>query len=190
MSGGALIPMLTLGIPGDPVTAVMLGALTIHGLEPGPLMISSFPEAYYGLLGSFAVSVLFLIILTLIGIPFFLKAIRVKTKYLMPIIFVLCIIGSFALRNSMLDVWIMIIFGVIAFYMNRNGYPILPMILALILGKILEEQFRMSLIISLGDPFIFFKKPISLTLLIILGCFLSYIFVKFIKNIVTQKNVQ
>ena len=71
MSGGALIPMLTLGIPGDPVTAVMLGALTIHGLEPGPLMISSFPEAYYGLLGSFAVSVLFLIILTLIGIPFF-----------------------------------------------------------------------------------------------------------------------
>ena len=91
MSGGALIPMLTLGIPGDPVTAVMLGALTIHGLEPGPLMISSFPEAYYGLLGSFAVSVLFLIILTLIGIPFFLKAIRVKTKYLMPIIFVLCI---------------------------------------------------------------------------------------------------
>ena len=190
MSGGALIPMLTLGIPGDPVTAVMLGALTIHGLEPGPLMISSFPEAYYGLLGSFAVSVLFLIILTLIGIPFFLKAIRVKTKYLMPIIFVLCIIGSFALRNSMLDVWIMIIFGVIAFYMNRNGYPILPMILALILGKILEEQFRMSLIISLGDPFIFFKKPISLTLLIILGCFLSYIFVKFIKNIITQnKNV-
>ena len=190
MSGGALIPMLTLGIPGDPVTAVMLGALTIHGLEPGPLMISSFPEAYYGLLGSFAVSVLFLIILTLIGIPFFLKAIRVKTKYLMPIIFVLCIIGSFALRNSMLDVWIMIIFGVIAFYMNRNGYPILPMILALILGKILEEQFRMSLIISLGDPFIFFKKPISLTLLIILGCFLSYIFVKFIRNIITQrKNV-
>ena len=64
--------------------------------------------------------------------------------------------GFFALRNSMLDVWIMIIFGVIAFYMNRNGYPILPMILALILGKILEEQFRMSLIISLGDPFIFF----------------------------------
>ena len=107
----------------------------------------------------------------------------------MPIIFVLCIIGSFALRNSMLDVWIMIIFGVIAFYMNRNGYPILPMILALILGKILEEQFRMSLIISLGDPFIFFKKPISLTLLIILGCFLSYIFVKFIKNIITQRKM-
>ena len=80
MSGGALIPMLTLGIPGDPVTAVMLGALTIHGLEPGPLMISSFPEAYYGLLGSFAVSVFFLVILTLIGIPFFLKAIRVKSS--------------------------------------------------------------------------------------------------------------
>ena len=143
-------------------------------------MISSFPEAYYGLLGSFAVSV-FLVILTLIGIPFFLKAIRVKTKYLMPIIFVLCIIGSFALRNSMLDVWIMIILGVIAFYMNRNGYPILPMILALILGKILEEQFRMSLIISLGDPFIFLKANKS-HFIVILGCFLSYIFVKFIKK--------
>jgi putative tricarboxylic transport membrane protein len=158
MSGGALIPMLTLGIPGDPVTAVMLGALTIHGLEPGPLMISTFPEAYYGLLGSFAISIFFLIIFSFFGIPIFLKAIKVKTKYLMPVIFALCIIGSFALRNSMFDVWTMLIFGVVAFYMNKHNYPILPMILALILGKILEEQFRMSLIISLGDPFINFGK--------------------------------
>ena len=189
MSGGALIPMLTLGIPGDPVTAVMLGALTIHGLEPGPMMLVSFPEAYYGLLGSFAISIFFLAILSFFGIPIFLKALRIKTKYLMPVIFALCIIGSFALRNSMLDVWIMIIFGVIAFYMNRHNYPILPMILALILGKILEEQFRMSLIISLGDPFIFFKKPISLTLLLILGSFLTVIFVKFIKNNLNRKRI-
>tara|TARA_B110000483_G_C18117527_1_gene512222 strand:+ start:179 stop:430 length:252 start_codon:yes stop_codon:yes gene_type:complete len=83
----------------------------------------------------------------------------------------------------------MIIFGVIAFYMNRHSYPILPMILALILGKILEEQFRMSLIISLGDPFIFFKKPISLTLLLILGSFLTVIFVKFIKNNLNRKKI-
>jgi putative tricarboxylic transport membrane protein len=89
----------------------------------------------------------------------------------------------------MLDVWIMLIFGVIAFYMNRHNYPILPMILALILGKILEEQFRMSLIISLGDPFIFFKKPISLTLLLILGSFLTVIFVKFIKNNLNRKKI-
>ena len=189
MSGGALIPMLTLGIPGDPVTAVMLGALTIHGLEPGPMMLLSYPEAYYGLLGSFAISIFFLAILSFFGIPIFLKALRIKTKYLMPVIFILCIIGSFALRNSMLDVWIMIIFGVIAFYMNRHNYPILPMILALILGKILEEQFRMSLIISLGDPFIFFKKPISLTLLLILGSFLTVIFVKFIKNNLNRKKI-
>ena len=189
MSGGALIPMLTLGIPGDPVTAVMLGALTIHGLEPGPMMLLSFPEAYYGLLGSFAISILFLAILSFFGIPIFLKALRIKTNYIMPVIFVLCIIGSFALRNAMLDVWIMLIFGVIAFYMNRHNYPILPMILALILGKILEEQFRMSLIISLGDPFIFFKKPISLTLLLILGSFLTVIFVKFIKNNLNRKKI-
>lgn len=189
MSGGALIPMLTLGIPGDPVTAVMLGALTIHGLEPGPMMLLSFPEAYYGLLGSFAISILFLAILSFFGIPIFLKALRIKTNYIMPVIFVLCIIGSFALRNAMLDVWIMLIFGVIAFYMNRHDYPILPMILALILGKILEEQFRMSLIISLGDPFIFFKKPISLTLLLILGSFLTVIFVKFIKNNLNRKKI-
>ena len=189
MSGGALIPMLTLGIPGDPVTAVMLGALTIHGLEPGPMMLLSFPEAYYGLLGSFAISILFLAILSFFGIPIFLKALRIKTNYIMPVIFVLCIIGSFALRNAMLDVWIMLIFGVIAFYLNRHNYPILPMILALILGKILEEQFRMSLIISLGDPFIFFKKPISLTLLLILGSFLTVIFVKFIKNNLNRKKI-
>ena len=103
MSGGALIPMLTLGIPGDPVTAVMLGALTIHGLEPGPMMLLSFPEAYYGLLGSFAISILFLAILSFFGIPIFLKALRIKTNYIMPVIFVLCIIGSFALRNAMLE---------------------------------------------------------------------------------------
>jgi putative tricarboxylic transport membrane protein len=189
MSGGALIPMLTLGIPGDPVTAVMLGALTIHGLEPGPLMISTFPEAYYGLLGSFAISIFFLIILSFVGVPFFLKAVKVKSKYLMPVIFVLCIVGSFALRNSMFDVWTMLIFGIVAFYMNKHNYPILPMVLALILGKILEEQFRMSLIISLGDPFIFFKKPISLILLLFLGSFLTVIFVKFIKNNLSRKKI-
>lgn len=189
MSGGALIPMLTLGIPGDPVTAVMLGALLIHGLTPGPLMILTVPEAYYGLLGSFTISIFFLIIIALVGIPFFLKAMKVKSIYLMPVIFVLCIVGSFALKNSMFDVWIMLIFGVIGYYMNKHNYPILPMILALILGKILEEQFRMSLIISLGDPFIFFKKPISLILLLFLGSFLTVISVKFLKNSLGRKKI-
>ena len=123
------------------------------------------------------------------GVPFFLKAVKVKSKYLMPVIFVLCIVGSFALRNSMFDVWTMLIFGIVAFYMNKHNYPILPMVLALILGKILEEQFRMSLIISLGDPFIFFKKPISLILLLFLGSFLTVIFVKFIKNNLSRKKI-
>ncbi|MDP7195291.1 MAG: tripartite tricarboxylate transporter permease [SAR202 cluster bacterium] len=182
MTGGALIPMLTLGIPGDPVTAVMLGALMIHGIEPGPLMISTFANEYYGLLGSYGISLIFLLLTTLLGIPIFLKVIKFPIKYLMPTILILCIIGSFALRNSILDIWIMLIFGVFAFYLKRYKFPILPIILAIILGGILEEQFRMSLIISLGDPLIFFKKPISLFLICILILFLIYNFFKYYKN--------
>jgi putative tricarboxylic transport membrane protein len=92
----------------------------------------------------------------------------------MPAIVLLCIVGSYALNNSVLDVWIMLFFGVLAFVMGRLNYPVLPMLLALILGKILEEQFRMSLIIGLGDPFIFFKKPISLTLIIVLVLYIGF----------------
>lgn len=174
LTGGALIPMLILGIPGDPVTAVMLGALIIQGLTPGPLLFQESPEVVYGLFGSYGVALVVLFFVAIFGIPLFVKAIRIPVRILMPTIVLLCIIGSYALKNSVLDVWIMLFFGVLAFFMQKWKYPILPMLLALILGKILEEQFRMSLIIGLGDAFIFLKKPISLTFIVVTVVYLSW----------------
>jgi putative tricarboxylic transport membrane protein len=174
LTGGALIPMLILGIPGDPVTAVMLGALIIQGLSPGPLLFQNSPEIVYGLFGSYGVALIVLSIVAVFGIPFFVRAVRIPVRILMSAIVLLCVIGSFALKNSVLDVWIMLFFGALAFYMQKWKYPILPMLLALILGKILEEQFRMSLIIGLGDPLIFMKKPISLTFMVLTVVYLVW----------------
>ncbi len=173
MMGGALIPMLILGIPGDPVTAVMLGALTIVGVNPGPLMLSQHPDVVYGLFGSFAIALGFLLILAIVGIPLFVKAVRIPVRILMPTIVLLCLIGSFALRNTMLDVFAMTAAGVLAYFMKRWGYPILPMLLALILGPLLETQFRMSLIISFGDPMVFITSPISAVLLLLALVFVA-----------------
>ena len=176
LTGGALIPMLILGIPGDPVTAVMLGALIIQGLTPGPLLFQSSPEVVYGLFGSYGIALLVLFVVALVGIPLFVRAVRIPVRILMPAIVLLCVIGSYALKNSILDVWVMLFFGVLAYYMQKWKYPILPMLLALILGAILEEQFRMSLIIGLGDPLIFFKKPISLIFIVLIVAYLSWTF--------------
>ena len=174
LSGGALIPTLTLGIPGDGITAVLLGALMIHGLTPGPLLIVSNPEIYYGILGVFLIGIIFLAIQSVIFAPLFMQTIKIPNKYLMTLIFIFSVLGTFAVRNSITDIWIMLIFGLLGFFMIRNNFPVLPMLLALILGEMFEQQFRMSLIISLGDPLIFFKKPISLTILMCLFLFFAY----------------
>ncbi len=174
LTGGTLIPMLILGIPGDPITAVMLGALIIQGLTPGVTLFQDSPEIVYGLFGSYGVALIMLLVIGMLGTPIFVKAIRIPTRIMMPAIILLCIVGSYALQNSILDIWIMLFFGVLSYFMQRLGYPLLPMLLALILGKILEEQFRMSLIIALGNPFIFFQKPISLTFIVLLVAYVSW----------------
>ena len=174
LTGGALIPMLILGIPGDPVTAVMLGALLIQGLTPGFTLFRDSSEIVYGLFASFGISLALLTIISLLGIPLFVKVIRIPARVLMPTIVLFCIIGSYALQNSVLDVWVMLSAGVLAYYMQRWNYPILPLLLALILGKIFETQFRMSLIIALGDPLIFLKKPISLAFVVLFVSFLIW----------------
>ena len=174
VSGGALIPMLILGIPGDPVTAVMLGALIIQGLTPGVSLFQDSPEIVFGLFGSYGVALILLLVIGMLGTPIFVKAIRIPTRIMMPVIILMCIVGSYALQNSVLDIWIMLFFGVLTYFMQRLGYPILPMLLALILGKILEEQFRMSLIIALGNPFIFFQKPISLAFILLLVAYVGW----------------
>ncbi len=174
MTGGALIPMLVLGIPGDPITAVMLGALIIHGLTPGVTLFTQTPEIVYGLFASFGVSLILLSIVGAFGIPIFVKTVAIPMRFLMAVIVLLSVVGAYTIDNSLLDVWIMLASGIFAYYFRRWGYPLLPMLLALILGKILEEQFRMSLIIALGNPLIFLMKPLSLLFVCVFVAFLSW----------------
>lgn len=166
-TGGAMIPMLTLGIPGDAVTAVLLGALTIHGLQPGPLLFRDHLDVIYPIFAGMILAQFILLIVGLSGARFFARMINVDRRILTPIIFFLCVVGSYAMRFSFFDVGLSMIIGVIAYFMEYYGYPVSPILLALILGPMAEQNLRRSLIISHGDPLIFFKRPISAVLIII-----------------------
>jgi len=167
VAGGAMIPMLTLGIPGDPITAILLGALMIQGLTPGPLLFENNGQFVYSIFWAFMVANVMTLILTFTTIKLWVRIHQVPSMILLPIITILCIIGSYALRNTFFDTGIMLFFGILGYFMNKYSFPIVPMLLAIILGPALEEHLRMSLIISQGDYSIFFTKPITLTFIII-----------------------
>jgi putative tricarboxylic transport membrane protein len=167
MCGGALIPMLTLGIPGDPVTAVMLGALMIQGLNPGPLLFTENIDLVYTFFGSYFVAIPLTLLFTVLAIPIFIRVIRIPSKILMPIILLLSIVGAFALQRNIVDIWIMFVFGCLAFIMNKYKFPTLPLLLGIILGGPLERNFRMSLLLSEGSFLTFIQRPISLILILL-----------------------
>ncbi len=166
-TGGAMIPMLTLGIPGDAVTAVLLGALTIHGLQPGPLLFRDHLDVIYPIFAGMILAQFILLAVGLSGARIFARMINVDRKILTPIIFFLCVVGSYAMRFSFFDVGLSLIIGVIAYFMEYYGYTASPILLALILGPMAEQNLRRSLIISHGDPLIFFTRPICAAFLII-----------------------
>ncbi|MFC1866788.1 tripartite tricarboxylate transporter permease [Thermodesulfobacteriota bacterium] len=167
VTGGALIPMLTLGIPGDPPTAVMLGALMIYGLEPGPLLFIMNPEFIQGILGSLFISIVFLVFIGLLTARLYIKVLLVPKQVLWPVIGVLCVLGSYALRNSLFDAMVMLFFGLIGYALKRNGYPILPIIISVVLGPTLEVNLRRSLLLSDGNPMIFLGNPICMTFILL-----------------------
>jgi putative tricarboxylic transport membrane protein len=167
VAGGALIPMLTLGIPGDPITAILLGALLIHGLIPGPLLFQQSPQFVYSVFWAYLMANLFNLCLTFSTIKIWVKVLKVPERILLPIILILCVVGTFALRNTFFDTGIMFCFGLLGYFMKKFGFPIVPMLLAIILGPNLEEHLRMSLIISQGDFTIFLTHPISLAFIMI-----------------------
>jgi putative tricarboxylic transport membrane protein len=162
VTGGALIPMMTLGIPGDPVTAILIGALLIHGLAPGPLLFIENGEFAYGIIFSFFWANIFNIIIALIGLRFLVKVLVVPKTLLMPSIAILCVIGSYALRNNFFDVYVMFGFGLLGLAMRWLDMPVVPLLLAMVLGRQLEEHLRVSLISSQNDVTVFFTSPFSL----------------------------
>ena len=167
VAGGALIPVLTLGIPGDPITAILLGALMIQGLVPGPLLFAEHGQFVYSVFWAFLVANCMNLVVILLSIKLWVRLLKMPRNVLLPIITLLCIIGSYALRNTFFDTGIMMFFGILGYFMKKYDFPVVPMLLAIILGPAMEEHLRMSLIISSGDPTIFLRHPVSLFFLMI-----------------------
>jgi len=174
VTGGAMIPMMTLGIPGDPSTAVMLGALMIHGFRPGPLFFAESHDLAYGIIGGMLFSNIFMFIIALISIRFFVRALGYERSVLFPLILVMAIIGSYANTNSLFSIWVAFGFGVLGYFVEKYRFSIPGIILALILGPIIEENMRLSLVLSRGSYLIFLKSWPS-TIGIILSIFIIFI---------------
>ncbi len=160
-STGSMLPMLTLGIPGSPTTAILLGGMVIWGLEPGPLMFVENPKFVWGLIASLYVANLFSLLLNVSLIPAFIWVLKLPFTILAPMIFILCVIGGYAPTQDMHDVWLMFIFGVVGYLMRKLDYPMAPAVLAIVLGPLAEPAMRQSLIISDGSLMIFFGRPIA-----------------------------
>ena len=160
-STGAMLPMLTLGIPGSPTTAILLGGMVIWGLTPGPRLFTDQTEFVWGLIGSFYVSNFFALIINLAFIPLFIWMLRTPFTILAPMIFVLSVVGGYAATQDMHDVWLMLAFGFGAYFLRKLDYPVAPAVLAIVLGPIAEPTLRQSLLLSSGDAGIFFYRPIA-----------------------------
>ncbi len=165
--GGGMVPLLTLGIPPSAPLAILLGALMIHGLRPGPLLFEQNPHFVWGLIASMYLGNLMLLFLNLPLVGFWASLIKIPYPVLAPLVLALCVVGAYGVRNNMLDVWIALIFGVIGFFMRKLDFPSAPVVLALVLAPMVENALRQSLTISRGSIGIFFTRPISATLLIL-----------------------
>ena len=161
--GGAMVPLLTLGIPGSAATAVLVGALMIHDLVPGPMLFTSNPGLVYGLFASMLVANIFMLFVGALGGKLWLKVIKISPAVLIPMIVAVAFIGSFAVKNSLFDVGACLVFGIVGWILKRNGYPMAPIVLGMVLGKLAEVNFRRAVI--MGGYGIFFTRPASLALL-------------------------
>ena len=161
-TGGAMVPLLTLGIPGDVVTAVMLGALMLIGLRPGPLLFKEHPDVVSAIFAGLLLANVLILLLGIVSVRIFPKVLQVPPAILFPIIFALCFLGSFSLNNSLYDMLIALIFGAIGYVMRKNGFPAAPVVLGVILGPIAEDVLARALLISHGDWTVLFRAPIAL----------------------------
>ena len=172
--GGAMIPLLTLGIPGDTATAMMLGGLAIHGISPGPLVFETSGNVMYAIFIMLVLSSVAMLILEFFCLKGFIKVLKVPKYYLLPLIIILCGIGAFGLNSRLFDMWAIILFGLIGYVLSKWKYPLPPMVLGFILGSILEVSFRRGLSSSQGDFTEFFTRPISGSIIVFTLLFIIY----------------
>jgi putative tricarboxylic transport membrane protein len=173
VTGGSMVPMLTLGVPVSAAMAILMGAMMMHGLRPGPLLFEQNPRFVWGLIASMYVGNIMLLVLNLPLVGFWASMLKIPYRILAPIVLVFCFIGAYTIRDNMFDVWVAVAFGFIGYAMQRGRYPVAPVVLGLILAPMMEDALRQSLSISRGDPSIFFTRPIAAGLLIL--CILSVI---------------
>jgi putative tricarboxylic transport membrane protein len=166
-AGGAMVPLLTLGIPGSGTTAVLLGAFLIHGLKPGPLLFQSNPDFVWGVIASMYIGNVMLLILNLPLVGLWASLLRVPYRILMPLIITISAVGVFATDNNLFDMWVMFAFGLVGYLMRKLEFPAAPAVLGLVLGPMVERSLRQSLTISHGDLSIFITRPISAVLIAI-----------------------
>jgi putative tricarboxylic transport membrane protein len=164
-TGGDVLPMITLGIPGDAATAVLMGALTIHNLQPGPMLFQAHADTVHQIFAGMISANIVFVILGLLFARFFAKVINIDRKFLVPLIFIACMVGSYAINNVLFDLVTCVVFGFIGYVMVRYDFPVAPMVLAQILGSMMESNFRRSLSMSQGDFLIFFTRPITVIIL-------------------------
>ncbi|TCP23479.1 putative tricarboxylic transport membrane protein [Scopulibacillus darangshiensis] len=176
-SVGAMIPLLTMGIPGSGTTAVMLGALVMIGLRPGPLLFKDSPDMVWSLIDSMFIGNIFLVIINILLVGLLVKILDTPPKVLYPIILVLAFVGTYTMNYSIVDFYLLMIFGIIGLVMKLLKFPIAPLILALIVGGDMEQNFRKSLVSSNGDLGVFFHSGISITLIVLTLLSLTYPFI-------------
>jgi putative tricarboxylic transport membrane protein len=172
----SFIPMLTLGIPTTPVMALMVAAMMIHNIQPGPQVMTSNPNLFWGLIASMWVGNLMLVILNLPLIGLWIKLLTVPYRVLYPAILMFCCIGAYSLNNNVFDVFMTIPFAILGYVFKKLDCEPAPMLLGFVLGKLMEEYLRRALTISRGDPWVFFQRPLSLTLLVLAAILLVIVF--------------
>jgi putative tricarboxylic transport membrane protein len=190
-TSGAFVPFLTLGIPSNVVMALFFGALLIHGIRPGPFLISNHPDLFWGLISSMYIGNVMLLILNLPLIPLWVQVLKVPYRILFPLILLLCIIGAFSVNDSGFDVFVMVVFGVAGYLFRKFGYECAPLILAFVLGPMLELNFRQALLGSQGSFSIFFSSPISAgAILVAISLFVTSLIPHFNKGGRKTKSLQ
>ena len=162
-STGSLLPMLTLGIPGSPTTALLLGGMVMWGLVPGPMLFIEQPDFVWGLISSLYTANVAAVAVNIALIPLFVWALRMPFTVLCAVVIVLCIVGGFAPSQKMHDVWLIAVFGIIGYLLRKADYPVAPLVLALVLGPLMEKSFRQALIAEQGDLMTFIDRPLSAT---------------------------
>ncbi len=173
-AGGALIPLITMGIPGAPVDAILLGAMIMHRIQPGPLLFTTNGDLVWALMGGYVIANILMFGIMVASAKHLARIVKINRAYLIPIIFIFCVIGAYALSNRIFDVWVVIAFGVVGFFLDRAKYPLGPFVIGYVLAGIMEAELRSGLQSSDGSFMPILTRPISLTFTIIAVIFLAY----------------